>query len=146
MLIGELAKQAGCDTGTIRYYEREELILKPTRTESGYRHYAGIHLGQLKFVLHCRSLGMTLAEIKILQSLQTDPQAPCSEINQLLDRQIERIHQQIEGLHGLEAQLVTLRNCCQNNLSMSECGIMKTLLCASEGGECACHADDQNSH
>ncbi len=37
MRIGELAKTAGVDVQTVRYYEREGLIAAPARTASGYR-------------------------------------------------------------------------------------------------------------
>jgi len=135
MLIGELAKQAGCETGTIRYYEQEGLLEKAGRTESGYRRYTSRHLGQLNFVLHCRSLGMTLTEIRTLRDLQTDTTTSCAEIAAMIDLQLERIHRQIEAMHSLEAQLAALRNCCRENVPASECGILKSLLDAAEGGE-----------
>lgn len=132
MLIGELARLAGCDAGTIRYYEREGLLQMPGRAASGYRNYSEAHLAQLNFVRHCRSLGMTLAEIKVLQGFQTNPQASCAEINELIDRQIARIRQQIEVLNLLGKQLAMLRTCCDANLSASECGILKALASAVE--------------
>jgi len=135
MLIGELARLAGCDAGTIRYYEREGVLDKPRRAASGYRHYAEAHLAQLNFVRHCRSLGMTLAEIRVLQGFQANPQAPCAGINELIDRQIARIRNQIEALHNLGEQLAMLRKCCDANLSASECGILKALASAAETGE-----------
>ncbi len=135
MLIGDLAKQAGCETSTIRYYEREGLLEKTARSEAGYRHYSGRHLRQLNFVLLCRSLGMTLAEIKTLQTLQNDTRSSCAEVSALIERQIERIHRQIEAMHALELQLIDLRTCCRENVPASECGILKSLLDAAEGGE-----------
>lgn len=135
MLIGELARLAGCDAGTIRYYEREGLLSAPHRAASGYRNYGEAHLAQLNFVRHCRSLGMTLAEIKVLQGFQANPQAPCVEINELIDRQIARIQQQIEMLHTLGKQLAVLRTCCDTNLPAGECGILKALASAAESGD-----------
>jgi DNA-binding transcriptional MerR regulator len=135
MLIGDLAKRAGCEAGTIRYYESEGLLEKAARTGSGYRRYTSRHLGQLKFVLLCRSLGMTLVEIRTLQNLQTDTRTSCAEVSALLERQIERIHRQIEAMHVLEGQLTDLRNCCRENVPASECGILKSLLNTAEGGD-----------
>ena len=139
MLIGELAKQVGCEVETIRYYEKEGLLGKPPRSASGYRRYAGEHVGQLNFVLHCRSLGMTLAEIRTLQSFRTHPDLACAEINALLDQQIARVHQQIAAMRLLEKQLLALRERCHHNLAASECGILKNLVSAAEGDGCACH-------
>ncbi|OIQ98148.1 mercuric resistance operon regulatory protein [mine drainage metagenome] len=138
MLIGELAKQTGCDAETIRYYEREGLLRKPSRTASGYRSYTGEHHGQLNFVLHCRTLGMTLAEIRTLQDFQANPGFACNDVNVLLDQHISRVKQQIEALHLLEKQLVALRNRCRDNLTVGECGILKTLASTSAGDRCAC--------
>jgi Cd(II)/Pb(II)-responsive transcriptional regulator len=139
MWIGELAKQTGCDTETIRYYEREGLLQKPSRTTSGYRSYTGEHLEQLTFVRHCRSLGMTLAEIKTLQSFQANPNLACTDINALLDRHIARVNQQTKALRRLEKQLLALRNRCHETLKASECGILNTLINAAGGRECVCH-------
>jgi DNA-binding transcriptional MerR regulator len=132
MLIGKLARHAGCDAGTIRYYEREGLLQKPYRASSGYRKYTDAHLVQLNFVLRCRALGMTLAEIKALQGFQANPGAPCAGINELIDRQIDRIQQQLKVLHVLEKQLADLRCRCDANMPAGECGIMKALSSAAE--------------
>ncbi|MBU6467619.1 MAG: Cd(II)/Pb(II)-responsive transcriptional regulator [Betaproteobacteria bacterium] len=139
MLIGELAKQTGCDAETIRYYEREGLLPKPSRTASGYRSYTGEHLGQLNFILHCRTLRMTLAEIRTLQNFQANPSLACNDINTLLDQHISHVKQQIKAMHLLEKQLVALRNRCRDNLTAGECGILKTLVSASAGDGCVCH-------
>src|SRR5512144_1221337 len=116
MLIGELARHAGCDAGTIRYYEREGLLQKPYRAASGYRKYTDAHLVQLNFVRHCRAMGMTLAEIKTLQGFQANHSASCAGINELIDRQIDRIQRQLKVLHVLEEQLAALRCCCDANM------------------------------
>jgi len=135
MLIGELAKHAGCDAGTIRFYEREGLLGKPYRSDSGYRKYTEAHLAQLNFVRHCRSLGMTLAEIKVLQGFQANPQEPCAGISELIDRQIARVRHQVEVLRSLGEQLAALRACCDDSLSAGQCGILKALTSAAESGE-----------
>lgn len=142
MLIGELSKLAGCDAGTIRYYENEGILEKPYRSASGYRLYSDGHLAQLNFVLHCRSLGMSLTEIKTLQSFQANPDTPCGAINELIDRQIQRIKDQMAALHLLGKQLAELRNCCSSdNLRAGECGIMKALAYAAEAGDQLLHRE-----
>jgi DNA-binding transcriptional MerR regulator len=131
MLIGELARQAGCDPGTVRYYELEGLIQKPYRTSAGYRSYTDGHLRQLNFVRHCRSLGMALAEIKVLCGFLENPETSCKEIGELLDRQIDRVQQQIEMMTTLAKQLAVLRNRCHREISASECGILQELVRAA---------------
>lgn len=140
MRIGELARRGECDVETVRFYEREGLLNEPAREANGYRHYAGTHLVQLNFIRHCRSLGMPLADIRTLRSFQANPDLACEAINDLLDRQIARIHQQVESLRLLEQQLHALRDTCHSNQKASECGIMRNLAQAAEGEACSCHS------
>ncbi|MBK8116674.1 MAG: Cd(II)/Pb(II)-responsive transcriptional regulator [Candidatus Accumulibacter sp.] len=139
MRIGELAQRSDCDVETVRFYEREGLLDLPAREANGYRLYNEAHLVQLKFVRHCRSLGMGLPDVRILRSFQANPDLACEEINQLIDRQIERIHQQLDSLHLLERQLHKLRDTCHANRKAGQCGIMRNLAQAAEGGDCSCH-------
>jgi Cd(II)/Pb(II)-responsive transcriptional regulator len=142
MRIGELARLAHCDVETVRFYEREGLLDEPARETNGYRSYAGAHVAQLNFIRHCRSLGIGLADIRMLRRFQVDPSQPCDEVNQLIDCQIERIHQQIASMRTLEQQLRTLRDTCHaHNRSSSECGIMKNLEQPMDEESCSCHAD-----
>lgn len=139
MLIGELARQTECDIETIRYYEREGLLTPPPRTTSGYRRYSAIQLGELNFILHCRSLGMSLADIRRLGSFKQESGRDCGDINNLIDTQIQKVHRQLETLHLLEQQLLALRDKCHEHHAAAECGIFQTLVQASQGEPCACH-------
>jgi Cd(II)/Pb(II)-responsive transcriptional regulator len=142
MLIGELAKIAGCEVETIRYYEREHLLSAPQRSASGYRHYQAVHVGELNFILHCRSLGISLAEIRQLANFRADPSLACADINQLIDRHIGTVSQQLESLHLLEQQLLNLRQRCQQVSDAAHCGILQTLVQAADGAPCICHHPD----
>ena len=139
MRIGELARLSDCDVETIRFYEREGLLAAPAREANGYRSYTEAHLVQLNFIRHCRSLGIGLPEVRTLRSFQVSPESACEEINQLIDKQIGRIHQQIETFRLLEQQLHALRDTCHANQKASECGIMRNLAQAAEGEGCSCH-------
>jgi Cd(II)/Pb(II)-responsive transcriptional regulator len=143
MRIGELAKRGDCDVETVRFYEREGLLDAPARELNGYRRYTEAQLAQLNFIRHCRSLGIGLPEVRILRHFQASPELACEEVNSLVDRQIERIHQRIESLRLLERQLHALRGSCGTNRSVGECGIMRNLVQASKGGSCSCHLADR---
>ena len=140
MQIGQLARQSGCEVETIRYYEREGLLPAPARSNSGYRQYQQMHLEQLLFIRHCRSLDMSLADIRQLADYQQHPAPePCDRVNALVDEQIQRVHQQIESLQQLENQLLALRSRCSSPHTLADCGILKTLENASSGEPCICH-------
>ena len=69
MRTGELARNAGVNLQTIRFYEREGLLPKPARTVSGYRSYQQSDLERVIFIRKNQQLGFTLAEIKQLMQL-----------------------------------------------------------------------------
>ena len=71
MRTGELARKAGVNLQTIRFYEREGLLPKPPRTVSGYRSYQESDLERVVFIRRNQQLGFTLAEIKQLLQLHS---------------------------------------------------------------------------
>jgi len=147
MRIGELSRHSGCDVETIRYYEREGLLDVPQREDNGYRRYGDGHLLQLNFVRHCRSLGMSLSDVRRLRDFERDPTLACDDINALLDRQIEQIHAQRVALEALEGQLRALRHTCGGQQHpASECGILQNLQQAAAGAACECHPHPQGHH
>lgn len=132
MRIGQLAQLTGADIQTIRFYERQGLLASPNRQANGYRAYEADHADKLLFIRRCRSFGMSLEEIGVLQGFQEQPQQPCTAINALLDRHIAQVRTQVASLHALENQLVTLRGCCDNERQSLDCGILSGLV---EGGK-----------
>jgi Cd(II)/Pb(II)-responsive transcriptional regulator len=127
MKIGELARQVGTAVATVRYYEQQGLLPPPARLGNNYRHYSQAHVQRLQFILRCRSLDMSLAEIAQLLQHQDQPQASCGEVNALLDQHIAQVAQQLAELQQLQAQLQALRASCQEAQSVAACGIMQSL-------------------
>lgn len=133
MKIGELAKAAGTQVETIRYYERESLLPETTRTEGNYRIYGEPHVERLSFIRHCRSLDMTLDEIRVLLRFKDAPTDNCGEVNALLDEHIGHVAARIRELRLLEKQLKGLRELCQEAQEAAHCGILNEL--ARQGSE-----------
>ena len=127
MKIGELAKATGTQVETVRYYEREGLLPTPVRTEGNYRIYGASHVERLSFIRHCRSLDMTLGEIRILLGFKDAPDENCELVNTLLDEHIGHVAQRIQELRALERQLKTLRAQCQETQQAARCGILSEL-------------------
>lgn len=139
MRIGELARQAGVDVQTVRYYEREGLLEAPARTGAGYRAYGPEHLERLNFVRHCRSLDMPLAEIRRLIDLSTDKMVSCDEVNALVGAHLGRVQAKRRSLEELEKQLTVLNAQCAAGHRVADCGILEELIHAAHGEACACH-------
>ncbi|OEY96392.1 Cd(II)/Pb(II)-responsive transcriptional regulator [Acinetobacter qingfengensis] len=125
--IGELAKLTNCSVLTIRFYEKQGLIQIPDRTQSNYRLYKQSDVDRIKFILNCRSLNMSLNEIKQLLTYQDQPDMNCSKVNHLVDKHIQNIYQHIEQQKYLIEQLIQLRKSCDGMCSMEKCGVIKQL-------------------
>jgi DNA-binding transcriptional MerR regulator len=109
MRIGELSKKSGCSIVTIRYYEREGLLLPPERTHGNYRVYDTSALERLTFIMHCRHHGMKLGDIRALLAYRDRPLGGCGWIHTMLDKHLEELDGQIEALQKLRADLKRLR-------------------------------------
>jgi Cd(II)/Pb(II)-responsive transcriptional regulator len=125
--IGGLAKRTGSLVETIRYYEREGLLPAPARSEGNYRLYGTAHVERLQFIRHCRSLDMTLDEIRNLLSFRDDPEESCSAVNGLLDKHIDHVAGRIRELQVLQKQLKALRSLCHSTQAAKECEILQSL-------------------
>ena len=124
MKIGELAKLTDCQVETIRYYEREGLLPEPARSDGNYRLYTQAHVERLTFIRNCRSLDMTLEEIRSLLDLRDSPQDQCENVNALIDEHIHHVKARIDGLLALQEQLLDLRQRCGGG---DQCGILQRL-------------------
>lgn len=139
MKIGDLAARAACDVQTIRYYEKEGLLDKPSREASGYRRYEDAHLARLHFIRHCRSLDIPLAEVRRLIAFSRDPGASCGEVNAVLDEHIATVRRRIAELTALERQLTALRGQCEGSANGEPCAILASFMNAPAAQACACH-------
>ena len=68
MTIGRLAKVAGMNVETIRYYQRRGLIAEPKKPLGGHRRYSPEVVRQLAFIRRAQQLGFSLEEVKTLLS------------------------------------------------------------------------------
>jgi Cd(II)/Pb(II)-responsive transcriptional regulator len=125
--VGELAKQTGCLVETIRYYEREGLLLEPARSEGNYRLYTHLHVERLQFIRHCRVLDMTLDEIRNLLRFRDAPDENCIKVNALFDEHIEHVSNRIKELRFLQKHLRELRSQCAQARAIKDCRILQSL-------------------
>lgn len=127
MKIGELARHTGTQVETIRYYEREGLLPETARTDGNYRIYGTTHVDRLRFIRNCRSLDITLDEIRLLLRFKDSPAENCGGVNELLDEHIGHVASRIRELRQLERQLNELRELCQEASDAGHCGILNEL-------------------
>ena len=74
MKIGELARRAGVEVQTVRYYERGGLLEAPSRTASGYRTYGLLEVNQLRSLQELRRrFRVELRELAFAARLRREP-------------------------------------------------------------------------
>ena len=136
MRIGELAKLSGATVETIRFYEKEGLLPPAARSENNYRTYGVGHLKRLNFVKHCRSLGISLQEIKMLTDVNIRSSANQEKVRALISSHLHEIDKQIEDLKQLRQHLNLLALCCKGHHDAGvPCGLIEGL---GPAGAC-CH-------
>jgi DNA-binding transcriptional MerR regulator len=118
MRIGEIAKQAGLNIQSVRFYERKGLLPMPPRSASGYRCYSERHLETLRFIKRGQSLGFTLFEIgqllELHQSLRTSPLVLSRKKS---SRESERLVLLARERHSAIEQKIEILNAMQKQLS-----------------------------
>lgn len=127
MRIGELAKAAGCQTVTVRFYERKGLLGTAARSDSNYRIYGQQDLERLLFIRNCRALGLTLQEITRLVAIHDNPTLQCDDVNACLDEHLMEAQRQMDALRHLKKELQRLRGRCMVPGASSNCGVLSAL-------------------
>ena len=127
MTIGQLARQAGTDTQTIRYYERIWLLEAPERTESNYRRYDLKAGRRLDFIRRAKEIGFSLNDIRVLLAMADGKVRECSEVRQFAETRLAKTHSQISRLKAMERTLSQLVDQCAISENISECPILETL-------------------
>jgi len=107
--IGEVARESGTPVDTIRYYEKTGLIEKPSRSEGGFRKYAGESVEKLRFIRKAQSLGFSLREIKgIIQCSQEGLKPCCNLVRKLFTGKILEFEGKIKELDRMKRELESL--------------------------------------
>lgn len=110
MTIGRLARAAGVNIETIRYYQRRGLLATPRKPPGGARHYAPDSLAQLRFIRRAQELGFTLREISELLKLGN---GSCAETRAIAEHRLKDIEARMRDLDSMRATLNKLIRACR---------------------------------
>lgn len=123
--IGTLAKQAGVNVETIRYYQRRGLVPKPDRPLGGIRRYAPTHVRRLRFIKHAQTLGFSLEEVTDLLALEDGTH--CREAEQLGSRKLAIVRERMAQLRRVEIALTALVDQCHSNAGKVHCPLIAAM-------------------
>jgi DNA-binding transcriptional MerR regulator len=102
--IGQLAKEAGVSSRTIRYYEELGILPAPQRSPGGTRNYPKEYGGYVAAALALKDLGFRLEEVKPLARLATGRQVSPGQRDaaaRLVEDKIDALVRQVTVLRRL---------------------------------------------
>lgn len=104
MTIGQLALRVGLRPSAIRYYESHGVLRPPARSANEYRLYGPDAVTVLRFILHSKELGFSLAEVRqIIDASRDEP--PCALTRKLIERHLAQVEGELRRLRSLQVRL-----------------------------------------
>ncbi len=116
--IGEIARQAGIRTSTIRYYESIGLISTPVRA-SGKRQYDPAILQRLAIIRTAQQAGFTLDEVRILFDDILGHSRSTITWNHLIEQKLSDLQILLRNVQQMQSLLEDMRQC--ENVELAEC-------------------------
>jgi DNA-binding transcriptional MerR regulator len=108
--IGELAREVGVATDTVRFYERSGWLPRPSRRENAYREYDEQDVEHLRLLIELRRLDVPLADAARIAGwchsghcAETTAELPTL----IAERRVD-IARRLDGLRALDDQLAAL--------------------------------------
>jgi DNA-binding transcriptional MerR regulator len=143
--IGELAREVGVSTDTVRFYERSGRLPRADRRDNDYREYGPADVEHLRLLIDLRRLDVPLEDAARIAGWCHS--GHCADVSAELPRLIgERradIADRIAGLQALDARLAALSGHLERPrralpvLAGSCCEAAGAVVGTAEGG-CAC--------
>ncbi len=127
LTIGHLAKQAGVNLETVRFYERRGLLPRPPRSASGYRLFPADAARRLRFIRRAQELGFSLNEIRELLSLRVSRTTRSADIRERAEAKVADIEAKIRSLESMRRTLRRLTKVCDGCAPATECPILESL-------------------
>jgi MerR family mercuric resistance operon transcriptional regulator len=127
LTIGRLAKEAGVNLETVRFYERRGLLPRPPRSASGYRLFPADAARRLRFIRRAQELGFSLAEIRELLSLRVSRNTSSAAIRTRTEAKIADIESKMRSLESMKKTLQKLTKACDGCAPVAECPILDSL-------------------
>jgi MerR family mercuric resistance operon transcriptional regulator len=125
LTIGQLAKAAGVNVETIRFYQRKGMLHEPARPVGGIRRYTAEEAARVRFIKAAQRLGFTLDEIALLLKLQDGTR--CAEAREIGEHKLADVRARLANLKRIEAALSALVRECQSRRGNVSCPLIATL-------------------
>ncbi|NAW67568.1 Zn(2+)-responsive transcriptional regulator [Photobacterium halotolerans] len=129
-LIGQLAKLCEVSSDTLRFYEKNGLLIPGERSESGYRLYSDDDVSRIGFILRAKAIGLSLEEIRELLAIRVEAdQHSCAEVKAITQAKLDDIDSKLAELQRIRRALKRLNDACcgEADDDASHCSILEAL-------------------
>ena len=120
--IGDVARAAGVNVQTLRYYERRGLVVARFRRHSGQREYDPADVSRVKVIKAAQRLGFTLAEIQEMFDLSAHRRTT-GELRTRATAKVAEIDERIARLQAMRADLGAVIAADCESLTDCSCGL-----------------------
>lgn len=121
--IGTLAREAGVNVETIRFYERRGLLKRPATPKEGWREYGETDLWAVCYIRQAQKLGFTLQEIKKLRLSFEDRGAFCRGLHDALGLKLRQTDEEIRRLTAIKEEIERTLFGCLAHVDRGACGV-----------------------
>lgn len=104
--IGGIARAAGVNVETVRYYERIGLLPRPPRAHGTFRRYSVDALRRVQFIKRAQWLGFSLEEVGVLLALAE--QRECQSSRALGELKLGMVRRKLDELAAVQTVLESL--------------------------------------
>ncbi|EJN00064.1 Cu(I)-responsive transcriptional regulator [Phyllobacterium sp. YR531] len=125
MNIGNASERSGLPAKTIRYYE-DIGLLKPDRSDNGYRDYSVSDVHKLRFLQRSRGLGFSVEECRQLLALYEDKDRASADVKSMAQSKLHEIDRKIIELRELQQTLNHLIAHCHGD-QRPDCPILENI-------------------
>jgi MerR family transcriptional regulator, mercuric resistance operon regulatory protein len=123
--IGGVARAAGVNVETVRYYQRTGLVPVPKRAYGSFREYPPEIATRIRFIRRAQLLGFTLAEVKNLLALEDGQN--CAKAQGLAATKLAIVETRIADLNRMRRTLKNLIAQCGAGGGRVRCPIIESL-------------------
>lgn len=125
LTISQLAREAGVNVETIRFYQRRGLLMEPDKPLGGIRRYGQADVARVLFIKSAQRIGFTLDEI--VQLLELDDGLHCSQARAIAEIKLDTVRERLADLQRIETALSQLVDRCHASRGKVKCPLIDSL-------------------
>ncbi len=125
LTIGQLAREAGVNVETVRFYQRRGLLSEPDRPAGGIRRYSSADTERIRFIKAAQRLGFTLDDVEEL--LRLEDGTHCGQARPLAERKLNEIRGKIDDLRRIESALDAMVGRCRVTRGKVSCPLIASV-------------------